>query len=75
MMTSPILFDFSKSSNLKYWRIVDDVVMGGRSNGNFEIDSNGHGKFSGEVSLKNNGGFSSLRYNFKTKDVSDSTLR
>lgn len=71
IMTTPILFDFNKSSNLKYWRIVDDVVMGGRSNGNFKIDSNGHGKFSGEVSLKNNGGFSSLRYNFKTKDVSD----
>ena len=70
-MTTTTLFDFNKSSNLKYWRIVDDVVMGGRSSGNFEINSNGHGKFSGEVSLKNNGGFSSLRYNFKTKDVSE----
>lgn len=69
-MSSPILFDFNKTSNLNNWRVVDDVVMGGRSNGNFEINADGHGKFSGNVSLKNNGGFSSLRYNFKTKDVS-----
>ena len=72
-MTSTTLFDFNKSSNLKYWRIVDDVVMGGYSQGNFEINSKGHGKFSGDVSLKNNGGFSSLRYNFPTKDVSNFT--
>lgn len=70
-MTSSTLFDFTISSNLSNWRIVDDVVMGGRSNGNFEINKDGHGKFSGYVSLENNGGFSSLRYNFKTKDVSN----
>ncbi|MFN3640802.1 MAG: CIA30 family protein, partial [Flavobacterium sp.] len=41
---------------------VDDVVMGGRSNGNFTINSEGHGVFSGKVSTENNGGFSSVRY-------------
>ncbi len=71
MSTSTILFDFTKTSNLDNWRIVDDVVMGGRSNGSFEINKDGHGKFSGDISLENNGGFSSLRYNFKTKDVSN----
>lgn len=69
-MSTTTLFDFTSSSNIDNWRIIDDVVMGGRSNGNFEIDNDGHGKFSGYISLENNGGFSSLRYNFKTKDVS-----
>jgi hypothetical protein len=45
--------------------VVDDVVMGGRSYGRFRIDSEGHGVFSGNVSLENNGGFSSLRYRFE----------
>ncbi|MFT4780697.1 MAG: NADH dehydrogenase [ubiquinone] 1 alpha subcomplex assembly factor 1 [Psychroserpens sp.] len=69
-MTTTTLFDFNKTSDTSNWRIVDDVVMGGRSNGSFEINTEGHGKFSGKISLENNGGFSSLRYRFKTKDVS-----
>ena len=70
LMNTTTLFDFSKTSNLDNWKIVDDVVMGGRSNGSFEINKDGHGKFSGNISLENNGGFSSLRYNFKIKDAS-----
>jgi hypothetical protein len=69
-MTTTTLFDFNKTANISNWKIVDDVVMGGRSSGHFEINDAGHGKFSGLISLENNGGFSSLRYNFKTKDVS-----
>ena len=69
-MTTTTLFDFNTSSNISNWRVVDDVVMGGRSSGNFVINDEGHGKFNGRVSLENNGGFSSLRYRFKTKDVS-----
>ncbi|MEJ6791379.1 MAG: CIA30 family protein [Lacinutrix sp.] len=61
-MTSTPIFNFTKDSNISNWRVVDDVVMGGRSNGNFELTKNGHGRFSGKVSLENNGGFSSLRY-------------
>lgn len=71
LMSSNPLFDFTTTSSTENWRIIDDVVMGGRSNGSFEITKDGHGKFSGYVSLENNGGFSSLRYNFKTKDVSE----
>lgn len=56
------IFDFSKDSNLTNWLIVDDVVMGGRSDGGFEINENGNGVFFGDVSLENNGGFSSVRY-------------
>ncbi|MFD2915896.1 CIA30 family protein [Psychroserpens luteus] len=63
------LFNFNATSDISHWRIVDDVVMGGHSNGSFEINDDGHGKFSGQISLENNGGFSSLRYNFDTKKV------
>ena len=64
-----VLFDFNSKSDIANWVIVDDVVMGGRSNGDFKLNSQGHGVFSGVVSLENNGGFSSLRYRFDTKKV------
>lgn len=65
------LFDFNFESNIRNWKIVDDVVMGGRSDGNFKINDTGYGEFSGDVSLKNNGGFSSVRYNFNTVSSSN----
>ncbi|NJM79801.1 MAG: CIA30 family protein [Flavobacterium sp.] len=61
-MSTTLLFDFTKNTNPKEWKIIDDVVMGGKSNGTFMIDKDGNGVFSGEVSLENNGGFSSVRY-------------
>ena len=67
---SNIIFDFKENSNLNNWQIVDDVVMGGRSQGNFKINEFGNGVFYGNVSLENNGGFSSLRYQFDKKDIS-----
>lgn len=68
--TTMTIFNFNSNSNINNWRIVDDVVMGGRSNGNFSINNNGNGLFKGRVSLDNNGGFSMLQYTFETKDVS-----
>ncbi|MAL15689.1 MAG: CIA30 family protein, partial [Algoriphagus sp.] len=56
------LYDFQSDSKKSDWRIIDDVVMGGRSDGSFSINSEGHGVFEGKVSLENNGGFSSVRY-------------
>ena len=38
--------------------------MGGLSQGKFLIDSDGNGVFQGTISLENNGGFSSVRYQF-----------
>ncbi len=71
ILTQPmILFQFNHNSNIDHWKILDDVVMGGRSNGNFKINTDGHGEFSGKISLDNNGGFSSLRYYFETVDSS-----
>ena len=65
------LFDFSASADISNWRIIDDGVMGGRSQGNFHINNDGHGHFTGNVSLENNGGFSSLRFSFKEMKVND----
>ena len=59
---SHMIFDFNKASELNNWMIVDDVVMGGRSSGSFKVNADGHGVFAGDVSLENNGGFSSLRH-------------
>lgn len=64
MIPSQPIFDFNHNTNANDWKIVDDVVMGGRSNGKFTIDSEGNGVFAGVVSLENNGGFSSVRYQF-----------
>ncbi len=65
------LFDFSKKCDLSNWYIVDDVVMGGRSDGRFGMDEDGHGVFYGNVSLENYGGFSSVRYGFDRQELSD----
>jgi len=56
------IFDFTPDSDISDWRTVDDTVMGGVSDGNFKLNEEGHGLYSGSVSLDNNGGFSSLRY-------------
>jgi hypothetical protein len=71
--TNQIIFDFTKDSDISSWRVVDDAVMGGKSHGDFILNEQGNGVFSGEVSLENNGGFSSLRYRFKELKVSSYT--
>ena len=60
------IFNFTKSSDVSGWMVVDDIVMGGRSSGFFQLDKDGYGMFTGEVSLENNGGFSSVRYDFNS---------
>ncbi|TWX53099.1 CIA30 family protein [Colwellia hornerae] len=52
------MIDFSKQENGR-WRITDDGVMGGLSNGEM-IFAQDHGIFTGSISLDNNGGFSSV---------------
>ncbi|NNL03346.1 MAG: CIA30 family protein [Eudoraea sp.] len=69
-MSKPfVLFDFSKESNIQNWIVVNDGVMGGLSKGNFSLNDEGHALFKGYVSLENNGGFSSVRYNLESKSV------
>ena len=62
VMTEMIIYDFQAGDRLDSWWVVDDGVMGGRSQGGLEINAAGHAVFSGYVSLENNGGFSSVRY-------------
>jgi len=71
--TNDYIFDFNKTSNMRNWMIVDDGVMGGLSQGDIVLNDEGHAVFSGFVTTDNNGGFSSVRYNFKTKKVSEFT--
>ncbi len=64
-----VIFDFKKTADITDWMIVDDVVMGGRSNGEFLRNKDGNGIFQGTISLENNGGFSSVRYSLPKKNV------
>ncbi|MFT4735326.1 MAG: NADH dehydrogenase [ubiquinone] 1 alpha subcomplex assembly factor 1 [Arcticibacterium sp.] len=70
LMSNNLIFDFNSASNIDVWRVVNDGVMGGKSKGNFKLNPDGHASFSGQVSLENNGGFSSVRYAFPRIDVS-----
>lgn len=64
-----MIFDFNENASLQNWKILDDVVMGGRSEGNMRLSPQGFGQFSGTVSLENNGGFSSVRYKPENLEV------
>ncbi|MBT3796117.1 MAG: CIA30 family protein [Candidatus Marinimicrobia bacterium] len=55
-----IMEDFD-SKNLLNWKIVNDSVMGGRSDATLKLKNNLYGVFNGYLSLQNNGGFSSIR--------------
>jgi monofunctional biosynthetic peptidoglycan transglycosylase len=54
------LFDFTDASEVERWQIVVDGVMGGRSTGALS-QKDDNLVFYGETSLRNNGGFSSIR--------------
>ena len=54
-----LVIDLSQINEPKRWFIVNDGVMGGRSVSSFQADKDS-AKFSGEISLDNNGGFSSV---------------
>jgi monofunctional biosynthetic peptidoglycan transglycosylase len=55
------LFDFDGSETVRQWRTVNDGVMGGLSDGRHRITEEGHLEFYGNLSLRNNGGFASVR--------------
>jgi hypothetical protein len=40
-----LIFNFTKEANLASWKIVDDGVMGGRSQGSFSINEEGNAVF------------------------------
>jgi NADH dehydrogenase [ubiquinone] 1 alpha subcomplex assembly factor 1 len=51
---------FENSNEQQRWYAVDDGVMGGVSQSTFSV-VDGEGRFHGEVSLENGGGFASVR--------------
>ena len=68
------LTDFEAQENEKLqWKVVDDGVMGGRSRGKVSFTDSGTLRFDGELSLENNGGFSSLRTRDLDLDLSESS--
>lgn len=60
-----IMIDFTKQHERKSWRVSNDNVMGGLSQGNIEFASD-KVIFRGNISVENNGGFSSVFHEVKT---------
>lgn len=59
------IVNFDNQKDLNKWYIVNDGVMGGLSKGYLKLTDGGYALFSGYVSLDNNGGFTSIRYDMK----------
>ncbi|MFT5152982.1 MAG: putative surface protein with fasciclin (FAS1) repeats [Planctomycetota bacterium] len=55
------LFDFADPENVSGWFSVNDNVMGGISEGRMVALATGTARFEGALSLKNNGGFATVR--------------
>ena len=64
------IYQFTSSTKLNEWRIVNDGVMGGVSKSSLILNDLGNGQFMGHVSLANNGGFASIQLN-KTIQLAD----
>jgi hypothetical protein len=61
------IYTFTTQTKVNEWRIVNDGVMGGISKSSLVLTDDGHGQFSGHVSLENNGGFASIQLNSTIK--------
>ncbi|NWK57126.1 CIA30 family protein [Verrucomicrobiaceae bacterium N1E253] len=66
-----VLADFENNQRSLSWRTVNDGVMGGISRGSYSIGDKQTLFFKGDISLENNGGFSSIRTYGKRHDLSD----
>tara|TARA_B100001115_G_C15658275_1_gene317412 strand:+ start:30 stop:521 length:492 start_codon:yes stop_codon:yes gene_type:complete len=60
---------FDSVEKIKSWSTINDSVMGGVSTSKFYYDGN-QAIFEGKISLKNNGGFASVRSDIKKISVS-----
>src|SRR3954454_13929322 len=56
-----MLFEFARPDAAQAWQPINDGVMGGASDGRFQITEQGTMEFFGTLSLENNGGFASVR--------------
>lgn len=64
--------DFGTSKNGQDWAVINDGVMGGVSQGKIQLTEDAI-LYHGTISLKNNGGFSSLRGPYERMDLSQFT--
>lgn len=70
MLNTPTYrIDFGDNKDGQNWRIINDGVMGGLSQGEGALTEESV-LFKGKVSLANNGGFSSLKSPFQRTDLS-----
>lgn len=67
-MNEQTKIDFG-SEKTNSWSVINDGVMGGRSFGKVNYETNSM-RFTGNISLDNNGGFSSLKSPFGNFDLS-----
>jgi uncharacterized surface protein with fasciclin (FAS1) repeats len=68
---SKTLMDFADASSAARWLSVNDTVMGGVSEGGFRITDDKTLEFFGNLSLKNRGGFASIRTRPAELDLGD----
>lgn len=68
--TTNMLIDFTDKKAGHQMNVVNDGVMGGLSQGTIEMTQNDSLLFKGNISLQNNGGFSSFRTAGKLWDLS-----
>ena len=73
MAKEKTLASFESAESLKSWTSVNDGVMGGVSKGGFKYTGQGTMAFTGELSLENNGGFSSIRNKLASLDLTGTT--
>lgn len=61
MLTADTIASFEDPAFLEDWAVVNDTVMGGVSRSRIEQTGEGNLRFTGDLSLRNNGGFVSMR--------------
>ncbi len=71
---SSLIYNAQDQTNNQKWYVVDDGVMGGLSRGKIQMNDTGNLEYSGTVRTENNGGFSSIRYEFGAKNASNYTF-
>lgn len=65
-----VIEDFEQRSSGLSWQIVNDSVMGGVSTSRLRLAEAGIARFSGQLSLANNGGFASVRGSGRLTELS-----
>lgn len=66
------VIEFSQADELNNWVVVNDTVMGGRSQ-SIAQSQGGYMSFTGDLSLRNNGGFASIRRIYNPIDWQSNT--